>query len=205
MNLTQHQPQLLKVLPATIAAFRPSPNRGERFAVGLPDTIIVHFTETTSTEEAIEILCDPASAKSAHFVVSREGVVTQLVEVDTEAWHAGRSVHETRSNLNRYSLGIELVNGGRLTRCFDGKFCTSDGSVIPEAEVLWAAHANEGHGSWWHSYTKSQLTQLVDLMRFLVRQLPIRYILGHDDVAPQRKCDPGPALPLKELRRLAGL
>ena len=79
-----------------------------------PDMIVVHYTAGTSARTAAEFLAKEEVKASAHLVIGRQGELFQLVPFDTEAWHAGRSCYGGRANLNRYSIGIELDNLGRL-------------------------------------------------------------------------------------------
>ena len=78
------------------------------------DMIVVHYTAGTSARTAAEFLAKEEVKASAHLVIGRQGELFQLVPFDTEAWHAGRSCYGGRANLNRYSIGIELDNLGRL-------------------------------------------------------------------------------------------
>ena len=79
-----------------------------------PDMIVVHYTAGSSARTAAEFLAKEEVKASAHLVIGRQGELFQLVSFDTEAWHAGRSSYDGRANLNRYSIGIELDNLGRL-------------------------------------------------------------------------------------------
>ena len=182
------------------AAFRSSPNRSGKFAPTLPDTIVVHYTAGGTLEGAVRSLCDPTSKASAHLVVDRDGAVVQLVELDTVAWHAGVSRHLSRSGLNKFSIGIEIVNAGRLNRTAAGEFLTWFGARVDPKEALQLAHRNESAPSWWHAYTEEQIESVFELTRKLVAGLPIRHILGHEEIAPGRKTDPGPAFPLDQMR-----
>ena len=89
---------------------RDSPNFNERL---LPVTMIVlHYTGMESAGEAIERLCDPVASVSAHYVIDEDGTVTQLVDEDKRAWHAGKSYWRGVTDVNSASVGIELVNPG---------------------------------------------------------------------------------------------
>lgn len=191
------------ILPGT--RFEASNNKGGKFAPGLPDTLVVHYTAGLTLQGAVRTLCDPASKASAHFVVDRDGSIVQLVGIDTIAWHAGVSRHLSRSGLNKYSVGIEIVNAGRLNRTAAGEFVTWFGARVDPAQALQLVHRNEDVMSWWHAYTEEQVESVCELARTLVAGLGLKHILGHEEVTPGIKSDPGPAFPLDPLRmRLLG-
>ena len=89
-----------------------------------PDTIILHFTDGHTLETAINTLCDREKQVSAHVVVGRDGALVQLVAFDQIAWHAGQSGWGERTQFNRYSLGIEVQNAGKLEKR-DGRYRSS--------------------------------------------------------------------------------
>jgi len=90
----------------------PSPNFGERKGGLVPQWVVLHYTAMNSTAEAVERLCDPIHEVSAHYVVSQNGAVTQLVSEEMRAWHAGQSFWQGCSDMNSASIGIELCNRG---------------------------------------------------------------------------------------------
>ena len=75
-----------------------------------PDTIVIHATGGSSAESSARYLANKATPVSAHLVIGRRGEIYQLVPFNVIAWHAGKSTHKGRTNLNRYSIGIELDN-----------------------------------------------------------------------------------------------
>lgn len=176
-----------------------SPNQGEAFAPGELDTIIIHYTAGANAESAIETLSDPERQVSAHLVIARDGQVTQLVPFDRIGWHAGVSRWGIREGFNRYSLGIEVDNAGQLT-CRDGVCTAWFGQDYPEAEVVWAVHRNQVRQTPWHRYPMVQLHVVEEVCRLLIEAYGIRHLLGHEEIAPERKVDPGPAFPLDTLR-----
>lgn len=177
-----------------------SPNAGGPFATA-PDTLVLHYTAGDSTEWAIDILRDATSGNrvSAHLVVARDGSVTQLLPFDTIAWHAGQSSWGGRSDYNQFSLGIEIDNAGRLEPR-DGELVSWRGQAYARQEAVRAVHRNETEPSWWHRYPEAQLEVVEELCELLVAEYDLRWILGHEEIAPQRKQDPGPAFPLDGLR-----
>ena len=179
--------------------FRESPNHGDVFDPGLPDTIIIHYTAGASAESSIETLCDPRAKASAHIVVARDGTITQLVPFNVIAWHAGKSSYDGRVGFNRYSIGIEIDNAGRLTKS-GNKYYAWFGKAYPEEEVIAAVHRNETELAYWHRYSEEQIQAVFEICSELVDVYKIKMILGHEEISPGRKVDPGPAFPLDKLR-----
>ncbi|RMH64132.1 MAG: N-acetylmuramoyl-L-alanine amidase [Calditrichaeota bacterium] len=178
-----------------------SPNHGAAFKKGRPDTIVIHYTASATGSQAIRTLTNPRVKASAHVVIDRDGSLTQLVPFDTIAWHAGSSAYRNRKGLNRYSIGIELVNAGWLRKSGE-EYISDFGRVYPREEVIYAVHANpDVPFVYWHKYTDAQLDAAESLCALLIDTYPIRFLLGHDEIAPQRKQDPGPAFPLDDFRR----
>ena len=132
-------------------------------------SVVLHYT-ATNTPQAIEILSK--QNVSSHYLITDESPpkVYQLVDESRRAWHAGVSEWYGRSDLNSASIGIEIVNPGPV-------------------------------GSGWQPYTEEQISVLIMLLRDIVtrHQIHARNVVGHSDVAPQRKQDPGPAFPWKRL------
>lgn len=183
------------------APFQASPNHGSTFKPGLPDAIIIHFTGGSSAESSANWLTSPQAKASAHVVIGRDGKLIQLVPFDTIAWHAGASSYGGRNGYNQFSIGIELDNPGRLKRTEGGDFVASFGRVYPPSQVISARHRNEQVESFWLAYTEQQLDVVFDLCSQLCDLYPIREILGHEEIAPRRKDDPGPAFPLDRMRQ----
>ena len=177
-----------------------SPNRGGSFAIGQPDTIVVHYTACVDAGSAIAILSDPARKVSAHLVVARDATTTQLLPFDTIGWHAGKSSWKGRTALNNYAVGIEVDNAGRLQE-HGGRFVSHSGTAYPATEVVRAKHRNESQYSYWHRFPDLQLHRVENLCALLIAAYGITEIVGHDEIAPDRKDDPGPAYPLDEQRQ----
>ena len=140
---------------------RPSPNQDERPADTPVDTLILHYTGMQTGEAAMERLCDPASRVSSHYVVEENGMIWQLVDEGARAWHAGISYWRGQTALNDRSIGIEIVN--------------------------------PGHEWGYREFPKQQMTALRGLCKAILADYPIlpRNVVGHSDVAPDRKQDPG--------------
>jgi N-acetylmuramoyl-L-alanine amidase len=176
-----------------------TPNKGGAFKAGMPDTIIIHFTAGRDAKSAIKTLTDPAVKASAHLVVGRDGSITQLVPFNTVAWHAGKSAYEGRSGFNDFSIGIEIDNAGRL-ELQGGKFFSWFGKEYPQDEVFEGVHRNESEPAFWHRYQEQDIETVREICSLLIKAYPIKQILGHEEIAPGRKTDPGPAFPLDRLR-----
>jgi N-acetylmuramoyl-L-alanine amidase len=179
--------------------FIQTPNVGSPFASGLPDTIIIHFTAGSSAESSIKTLTDPASKASAHLVVGRNGSITQLAPFNVLTWHAGESAYGSRIGFNKYAIGIEIDNAGPLTKRADG-FYSWFGRKYEEKDTVYAIHRNQAVARYWHAYTEQQINLVFDLCMLLKKVYNIKFILGHEEISPKRKEDPGPAFPLDKLR-----
>ena len=140
---------------------RPSPNFGARPADAAIDLLILHYTGMQSAEAALARLCDRAAAVSAHYVIDEDGTTYRLVDETARAWHAGESAWQGRADLNSFSVGIELVN--------------------------------PGHEWGYRDFPAPQLAACVQLSRAIMRRhtIPTARVLGHSDIAPARKQDPG--------------
>ena len=140
---------------------RPSPNHDSR-PDGTPvDMLVLHYTGMRSGEEAIARLCDPAAKVSSHYAVEEDGRVFKLVEEDRRAWHAGVSSWRGQRDINARSIGIEIVN--------------------------------PGHEFGYRDFPSVQMVAVAELARAIIarHQIPARNVVGHSDVAPLRKTDPG--------------
>ena len=155
-----------------------------------PDMIVLHYTAGTSAESSSIFLTRPDVSASAHLVIGRKGEVFQLVPFHIEAWHAGKSWYAGRGGLNRYSIGIELDNLGKLR--FSGDlFVAECGRVVLPDEVY--TDCSGDHPTYWHRYTERQIRVLQEICSLLEETYPIRDVVGHSVITP-RKIDPGPAL-----------
>ena len=131
--------------------------------------IIIHYTGMQSERESIKRLTSMKSKVSCHYLINRSGKIFKMVKEENVAWHAGKSMWGKYKNLNENSIGIELVN--------------------------------KGHQFGYQNYTKKQINKLVLLCKYLIKKYKIkrRLILGHSDIAPLRKIDPGEKFPWKYL------
>ncbi|WP_394647312.1 N-acetylmuramoyl-L-alanine amidase [uncultured Sphingomonas sp.] len=139
----------------------------------LPITMIVlHYTGMKTAQEALDRLCDPAAEVSAHYFVDEDGTITRLVPDDRRAWHAGRAHWRGVTDVNSASIGIEIVN--------------------------------PGHDHGYRDFPEPQVDAVVRLVAHLkdVYEITRGNVVGHSDVAPQRKRDPGELFPWHRLARL---
>jgi N-acetylmuramoyl-L-alanine amidase len=176
--------------------WQPSPNHGGKLE---PEYLVIHYTAGRSLQESVDWLGSKVSKASAHVVIGRDGTIVQQVAFDRVAWHAGASAWEGRQGLNRWSIGIELDNAGRLTR-HGSRWRAWFGDTYDADDVLVATHKHESEPAGWHLYTAEQLAATLDLASMLVERYGLRDIIGHDDISPGRKSDPGPAFPLASIR-----
>jgi N-acetylmuramoyl-L-alanine amidase len=129
------------------------------------DMLVLHYTGMQTGEAALTRMCDPAAKVSAHYMVEEDGRIFRLVPEDRRAWHAGVSSWRGHRDINARSIGIEIVN--------------------------------PGHEFGYRDFPKPQITALVALSRRILGRYPIpaRNVVGHSDVAPARKTDPGERFP----------
>ncbi len=134
--------------------------------------VIIHYTGMQSEIESLKRLKNPASKVSSHYLINRKGKIYQLVKENKIAWHAGRSKWKNFKNLNHNSIGIELVN--------------------------------KGHRFGYETFPKSQILSLINLCKKLKKKYSIKKqcFLGHSDIAPLRKLDPGEKFPWMKLNKM---
>ena len=134
--------------------------------------IVLHYTDMLSAEEAIERLCGPAAGVSAHYLVTKAGEVVRMVPEERRAWHAGRSYWRGLTNVNDDSIGIEIDN--------------------------------PGHSNGYEPFPDAQIDAVVRLVADIKQRHHISRgnVVGHSDVAPARKRDPGELFPWGQLARL---
>ena len=133
------------------------------------DMLVLHYTGMKTAEEALARLCDRKAKVSAHYTIDRDGRVYAHVDEASRAWHAGVSHWAGASNINSRSIGIEIVN--------------------------------PGHEFGYIPFSDEQIAALIDLARGILERHPIApaRVVGHSDVAPARKMDPGELFPWAQL------
>ena len=127
--------------------------------------VVLHYTEMESAAAALERMCDPTAEVSAHYLITEEGEVVRLVAEEKRAWHAGVSYWRGHTDVNGKSIGIELDH--------------------------------PGHALGYREFSEAQFEALVPLLARIVRtyDIPRANVVGHSDVAPARKIDPGELFP----------
>ncbi|MDD9945089.1 MAG: N-acetylmuramoyl-L-alanine amidase [Myxococcales bacterium] len=193
MRIIDHR---LHVADGQPVHFQRSPNQSSGIT---PKYLVVHYTAGPSAKRAIATLTNPARKASAHLVIGRDGEITQLVDFNARAWHAGKSSWKNLKGLNRHSIGIELSNPGKLKKSDTGWKTWYGAKVNPEL-VMEAPHRNGGRVHGWHTYSAEQIEALQDVAAALFETYDLEDLLGHEDIAVGRKSDPGPAFPMAHLR-----
>ncbi|MDC1033248.1 N-acetylmuramoyl-L-alanine amidase [Candidatus Pelagibacter sp.] len=133
--------------------------------------IVFHYTGMKRESEAIERLTNIQSEVSCHYLVKNNGEIISMVPDTYIAWHAGKSSWANHKSLNKNSIGIEIIN--------------------------------PGHEFNYKKFSKKQIISILRLSKFLIKKykIDIKNILGHSDIAPERKKDPGEKFPWKYLSK----
>jgi N-acetylmuramoyl-L-alanine amidase len=133
------------------------------------DMLLLHYTGMPDADDALRRLCDATSQVSSHYFIFEDGRVVQCVAEARRAWHAGESSWGGVTDINSCSIGIEI--------------------------------ANPGHGWRYDDFSKAQIAAVIALGRDILARNPIpaSRVLGHSDVAPMRKDDPGEKFPWDRL------
>ena len=151
--------------------FSPNYNSSKKRPTDLIKIVVIHYTGMQSERESIKRLCNPNSKVSSHYLINRRGKIFRLIQDRHVAWHAGKSCWRRHKKLNENSIGIELVN--------------------------------KGHQFGYTSFKKKQISSLIKLCKKLIKKYKInkKNIVGHSDIAPLRKIDPGEKFPWKYLAK----
>jgi N-acetylmuramoyl-L-alanine amidase len=134
--------------------------------------IVLHYTGMENAASAIERLRDPEAGVSCHYLVDEDGQILRMVPEERRAWHAGRSYWRGQTGLNSCSIGIEIVN--------------------------------PGHEWGYQPYPDRQIDALIPLVADIKQRYAITRgdVVGHSDIAPTRRRDPGELFPWAKLARL---
>lgn len=166
--------------------------------------LVIHYTEGATAQSSINYWNEKPSRKKdlgAHLIIDRDGTVTQCRPFNRTISHAGVSRWRDPKTgilyrgLNSCAIGIELANGGNVARL------ARSNSRLP---MIDAVHRNKRVVEPWEQYTPAQIAACTFISKALVERYNLDDITGHDCVAPERKIDPGPAFPMKELRESCG-
>jgi N-acetylmuramoyl-L-alanine amidase len=140
---------------------------------------------------------------SAHLLVDRDGTIWQIVPFNKQARHAGKSHWQGLDSLNTYSIGIEIANYGWLNRQGDGTFKRPETPRFKAKDVTLGIVPGGTEEKGWENYTAEQLAAVESVTRALLDHYSsIVEIVGHQEIAPGRKFDPGPAFPLQRFKNL---
>src|SRR5438876_810538 len=152
-----------------VAEVRSSPNFGERTSGAKIDMLVLHYTGMPEGAAAVRHLCTAGTDVSAHYVVMEDGHIIQCVPEARRAWHAGAASWAGETDINSCSIGIEV--------------------------------ANPGHDLGYPDFPRRQIAAVTALCRgiFTRYRIPAGRVLGHSDVAPARKRDPGEKFPWRIL------
>jgi N-acetylmuramoyl-L-alanine amidase len=180
--------------------FMETPNKS---GVITPKYLVIHYTAGRSLDSTVAWFQNKQAKASAHLVIGRGGEIVQMAAFNRKTWHAGRSSWDGVDGLNAHSIGIELDNAGQLSRNEAGEWRAWFGETYKDKDVLTAPHKFDPPGtamSGWHAFTSQQLDAVMDVAAALHDKYAFDAVLGHDDIAPSRKRDPGPAFPMEALR-----
>ena len=175
-----------------------TPNAGGAIT---PQYLVFHYTAGRSAQASVDWLMNPAAKASAHLVVGRDGTITQLASFLTKTWHAGLSHWNGLTGMNQYSIGIEMDNAGPFT-IVGNNLQAWFGKTYPKSQAIYATHKLDTTPQWWHAYSEAQISLATELAILLVQQYGLKEVIGHEDIAPDRKRDPGPAFPLAHIQSL---
>jgi N-acetylmuramoyl-L-alanine amidase len=177
-----------------------------------PEIIVMHYTASYEAAPAISTFLNQTANASAHFVVDIDGRITQMVSVRDDAWHSGGSEYKGRAEVNRFSVGIEIVNPGYHFKTADGGYENWKHEAVPKKRLAPFGGMIEAYDPWvgsakmhWAQFPESQLAAVQQLTRTLLSTYTsIIDIVGHRDidVVRKRKVDPGPAFPMKRFTAL---
>lgn len=189
--------------------FKASPNVGGKCK---PKIMICHDTASgLNSSGPISWLCNKDAKASAHFVVGRDGDITQLVNTNRVAWHAGKSTYpghnDGSGSVNSIAVGVEIVNPGIMTRIANGRAFFSDSKTVSwdmnEYGIEKAAPlplSLKRAEAYWMSYTDAQLEAVLNIGHAVKDAYNISDVVAHWTVSPGRKVDTNPLFPLEEMK-----
>ncbi len=199
-----------------------SPHRNANFfSPNPPRYLIMHYTGGSGASGSYDWFADPNSKLSAHIVVGRGGAVFQSVAFTDRAWHCGSSSWREHDGtlldgLNDHAIGIELANAGPCRKTASGLWKNGLGVVVSSDDLIEARHkngdvwfkANPAHGiiqgsvaePGWETFSSVQLETARAIAVALVDHYGLVDVMGHDDISPGRKTDPGPLFDIMGFR-----
>jgi N-acetylmuramoyl-L-alanine amidase len=183
---------------------RPTKKLSSGRVLKTPIGLTIHYTASLNAESAISTLTTGSAKASAHLVIDRDGTVYQLAPLSAVCWHAGPSSWRGRQMCNGFMIGIELVNAGPLVKKGDGKFYfeVAKSRECPKKEAVEGRQKLWPSTTHWQEYPQEQLDALIEVSRAIQHTYNIaeENIVGHEDIAPTRKSDPGPAFPMAHFK-----
>jgi N-acetylmuramoyl-L-alanine amidase len=185
--------------------FEKTANMGGKLNGGKPGFLIIHYTAGGTASGAISTFKDttPGNRTSAHVVVDHDGSITQMVPFDTVAWHAGASRWKGVQGINDFAVGIEIVNWGKLKKDAAGNWKSWTSASVPADRVVLEEHKHfPGKVEGWEMFDEPQLEASINAARAIVSHYGMSGwdLVGHDDISPLRKVDPGPAFDMDVFR-----
>lgn len=162
-----------------------------------PEFLVIHYTASGPAADIASYFSRPSAKVSAHLVITRKGVIKQCVPFNVIGWHAGRSEWIDRKGshhvgLNSNSIGIEIENWGPMRRTGSG-WVSWTGERVDAGKVIEARHKFGVPDGGWEIFTDEQIEATIGAAQAICDAYGIEQIVGHDDIAPGRKSDPGPA------------
>lgn len=169
----------------------------------VPEIVILHDTAGRMEKgNSAAYLANNTAGVSVHFVIERDGSIVQQVETNRRAGHAGKSSFNGRADCNAFSIGIELVNPGRMIVREDGSAQAWWGEIFATDSLDWRVASTPHHGRGaWATYPQEQIGALLELLGCLFRDIPsLKDITTHWYVSPGRKVDVNPLFPLEQVK-----
>jgi len=178
-----------KTTPTLSIEFIESPNQSLRRGQEI-NLLVIHYTASGDLESTVRWFENPTANASAHYVIGVDGKIVQMVEEEKKAWHAGKSKWKGQENCNNFSIGIELVNWGILKKKGGQYLCWPKGYTAPYS----GPEPVKASGKYWQPFSEEQYQTLISLTKSIIgrHHIALSQIVGHCDIAPGRKVDPGP-------------
>lgn len=198
MKIVKHR--LVEAPVGIVLEYREDPDVAKAPPLVGPELVVIHYA-VAETARATAAVLDARDYVSAHVSIDGSGRVIQQVPFGTTAWHAGESLYRGRDKVSRFSIGIEIANPGPLVLRGSQYFTTYGKLWLGGVVEAW--HKNDkNRAGWryWAEYSQTEIDLAVHLCVLLRQTYPsIVDVVGHDDVSPGRKADPGPAFPMRHV------
>lgn len=216
MRIVNHW--LSKDSPAEKISKLPTPNFQYQI---FPKYLIIHYTAGDEADGAITWFRQESASGNtdkicAHIVIDKDGSITQLAPFDRRCNHADYSSWDGLTGINECSIGIEIVNPGYCEKLTNGNYRrkigeNKDGTAVyknyPSSEANRITRLNHKHKFWnsnendyWFKFTDAQINAVSQLSKILIEKYQLSFVVGHDDISPARKPDPGPSFPWDQFK-----